>query len=103
MEFLKEVSWREADRFLKLAKKKGLSKQIFLITEWGAVGIQDKARVVVDLGDEDDKRCFIATMGFLQKSEDGMFVRLMKNGEKIKLPNFKDIFEFKSDKDENIS
>ena len=89
-EFIKEVKHEEAIKFLDLAEKRKV--KVGLITEWGVV-IPEKANFIVDLGDEGDKKCYIATKGFLQRSEDGIFVRLKKDGKDIKMPEFDDVFE----------
>lgn len=89
IDFIKEVTWKEADKFMKELDKQKI--EYGMITEWGAT-IPDKARFIVELGEEGEKD-FIATRGFLQRSDDCVFVRLMKDGKKENMPNFDDIFE----------
>lgn len=89
IDFVKEVTWEEAYKFMEELDKRKI--EYGMITEWGAT-IPDNAQVVIELG-EDGALDYIATKGFLQKSKDGVFVRLMKNGKKENMPNFDDIFE----------
>jgi len=91
--FCIEVTWKNAQEILKFAEEK--NKDIFLITEWGAVG-NDNAKFVVDISDEDCKKCYFATVNMLQKSKDGVFVTLKRDGkEQSPMPNFEDIFEMR--------
>lgn len=89
IEFLKEASWEEADKFIEELDKKKINYG--MITEWGCT-IPEDANFIIELGEEGEPN-YIATKGFLQRSEDGVFVRLMKDGKKGNMPNFEDIFE----------
>ena len=89
MEFIKEVSWEEANNFMEELDKRKIDYG--MITEWGAT-IPNEVNFIVELG-EGEEPDYIATKGFLQRGEDGFFVRLMKDGEKKEMPNFEDIFE----------
>ena len=87
IEFIKEVTWREAHKFMKKLDQRKI--YYGMITEWGAV-IPDNVEFIIELGEETD---YIATSGFLQRSDDRVFVRLMKDGKKEEMPNFDDVFE----------
>jgi hypothetical protein len=87
--FIKEVSSEEAHRFMEEFDKRKMEYGI--ITEFGAV-IPENADYIVELGSEGEKN-YIASKGFLQRSEDGILIRLMKDGKRVKIPNFEDIFE----------
>lgn len=86
--FIKEVSFEEARRFMEEFDKRKMEYGI--ITEWGAT-IPDNADYIVELGSEGEKN-YIASRGYLQRSDDGILVRLVKDGKREKMPNFEDIF-----------
>jgi len=90
IDFIKEVTSEEAMKFLDIAEEKGID--VGLITEWGVV-ISDNSEFIVEFGDEEDSSYYIATRGFLQRSKDGVFVRLKKDGKEINMPNFDDLFD----------
>lgn len=89
IDFIKEVSWEEADKFMKELDKRKISYG--MITEWGAC-ISNEDKFIIELGDG-NKGDYVATRGFLQRSDDEVFVRLMKDGKKEDMPNFDDVFE----------
>lgn len=89
IDFIKEVTWKEAYKFMKELDKRKI--EYGMITEWGAT-IPDNAEFIIELG-ESGEPDYIATKGFLQRSDDGVFVRLMKDGKKEDIPNFDDVFE----------
>jgi len=89
IEFIKEVTWKEAHKFMEELDKRKI--EYGMITEWGAA-IPDNAKFIIELGEEGEKD-YIATKGFLQRSKDEVFVRLMKDGEKENMPNFDDLFK----------
>lgn len=89
IDFIKEVTWKEAHKFMKELDKRKI--EYGMITEWGAT-IPDNAEFIIELG-ENGGQDYIATKGFLQRSDDEVFVRLMKDGKKEDIPNFDDIFE----------
>lgn len=89
IDFIKEVTWKEAHKFMKELDKKKIDYG--MITEWGAI-ILDNAKFIIELGEEGEKD-YVATRGFLQRSNDGVFVRLMKDGKKEDMPDFDDVFE----------
>jgi len=89
MDVIKEVRWQEVNKFMKELDKRKINYG--MITEWGAC-VSDDDLLVIELG-EDIEKNYISTRGFVQRSEDGVFVRLMKDGKKEKMPNFEDIFE----------
>jgi len=79
----------------KIHEKFKDSDDLYLITEWGAVGKQEKAKYVLEWGEKSGDNWF-GDISFLEISEDGCFVRLKKKKYKDKLPNVKDIFSFKT-------
>ena len=79
---------------MKIHDKFKASKELYLITEWGAVGDYNKAKYVLELGEKSDDNWF-GDISFLETSEDGVFVRLKKEKYKDKLPNVEDVFSFK--------
>ena len=89
IEFIKKVGWKEAYKFLDEAKKRKI--EIGLITEWGSI-IPNDVKFIVEFG-VNGEADYIATKGFLQRSDDGIFVRLKKDGKEIGLPRFEDIFK----------
>ena len=90
-EFIIKVDHEKIKKFLDKLEKKNILHG--LITEWGAV-IPENCRIIVELGEKTDDN-WIATKGFIQESEDEVFVRLMKDGKKTKMPKFEDVFEIK--------
>lgn len=92
MKFLIKIPHKVAN---KICDKFKDNDDLYLITEWGAVGKQEKARYVLELGEKMDDNWF-GDISFLETSEDGCFVRLKKEEYKDKLPNVKDIFSFKT-------
>jgi len=89
IDFIKEVTWKEAHKFMKELDKRKI--EYGMITEWGTT-IPDNAKFIIELGEE-GKKDYIATKGFLQRSDDGVFVRLIKEGKKKDKPNFDDVFD----------
>ena len=89
IDFIKEVTWKEAYKFMKELDKRKI--EYGMITEWGA-SIPDNAKFIIELGEEGEKD-YIATKGFLQRSDDEVFVRLIKDGKKEEIPNFNDVFD----------
>jgi len=89
IDFIKEVTWKEAHKFMKELDKRKI--EYGMITEWGTT-IPDNAKFIIELGEE-GKKDYIATKGFLQRSDDWVFVRLIKEGKKKDKPNFDDVFD----------
>ena len=90
MKTLIQISDKKAH---KICDKFKDSNDLYLITEWGAVGIQEKAKYVLELGEKPGDNWF-GDISFLETSEDGCLVRLKKEKYKDKLPNVEDIFSF---------
>ena len=69
-------------------------KEIGLLTEWGAI-IPETAKIIVEFGD--DGNYYVASIGMLVKSKDGVFVRLKHDVNQVidDVPNFNDIFKVK--------
>ena len=95
-EILIEVSYDQAENLMD--KMDSEKVPYALITEWGLTLCNaqstDDCKYVIEFGQGGIKNYF-ATIGFLQESEDGVFVRLMTDGKKHKMPNFNDIFRVK--------
>jgi hypothetical protein len=95
MRFCIPLTHEKAHEILGWAERKGLHDKLGLITEWGAA-IPDGAEFVIELADSNDKESknWFATIDFLERGPDGVFVRLnhplqKKNGT---LPRFEDVF-----------
>lgn len=90
--FIYKITAEQANEILD--NEKGPLKEIGLITEWGAI-IPDTAKIVVEFAE--DGNYYVASIGMLARSKDGVFVRLRHEvGEVIDdIPNFNDIFELK--------
>tara|TARA_Y100000310_G_scaffold344729_2_gene459100 strand:+ start:919 stop:1227 length:309 start_codon:yes stop_codon:yes gene_type:complete len=97
IDFIIKVNYQQVKKFLDYLDKKTI--EYGLITEWGAC-LPEDAEYFIEFGEEDNDTNWIATKGFLQKSEDDVFVRLVKDGETIDMPKFEDIFELKELKGE---
>jgi len=87
---LLKLSDEEANKIYDELKDRG--HELYLITEWGAAGIIEKAKYVLELGKDRDDNWF-GNISFVDSSDDGVFVRLRKEEFMDKLPNFKDVFK----------
>ena len=90
--FLIKISDKIANKIYEKFKKD--SKELYLITEWGAVGDYEKAKYVLEFGEKSNDNWF-GDISFLETSDDGVFVRLKKKEYKDKLSNFEDVFKVK--------
>ncbi len=91
MKVLVKITHKQA---MEIYDKLKDSDDLFLITEWGAVGIPEKAKYVMEWEENGDN--WFGDIGFLETSDDGVFVRIKKDNYKNKLPNMRDVFSFKT-------
>lgn len=90
--FIYKITCEQAHDILN--NEKGALKEIGLITEWGAI-IPDTAKIVVEFAD--DGNYYVASIGMLVRSMDGVFVALKHDVDEVidNMPNFDDVFKLK--------
>lgn len=91
--FIRKISDEEA---LKILDDNKDNKEIGLITEWGAVTF-DETKFIVELGEENGDN-YIASIGMLDRSKDGVFCKLkhdINEPHDDNIPEFKDVFKIK--------
>lgn len=88
------LSWKVVDKLMKKLDKKKVP--YLYISEWGAVPVNcnDNALVKFVVDVSEGETCYFASVHFLNRSKDGVFVKLLKPNETPrKMPEFKDVFK----------
>ena len=90
--FIYKITYEQANKILD--NEKGALREIGLMTEWGVI-IPDTAKIIVEFAE--DGNYYVASIGMLVRSEDGVFVRLKYDVNEVidDLPNFDDVFQKK--------
>ncbi|KKL74526.1 hypothetical protein LCGC14_2064020 [marine sediment metagenome] len=72
---LVKITSEQAFEIIDRLEKEERNEDLYLITEWGCAGSQEKAKYVMELGKREEPNWF-GDISFLETSKDGVFVRL---------------------------
>ena len=92
--FIYKITFEQANEILDNEPGPGPMKEVGLMTEWGAI-IPNNAKIIVEF--TEDGNCYVASIGMLVRSKDGVFVALRHDVNEVigDIPNFSDIFKMK--------